>query len=99
MATEPPLPDFTAFRAYVTKALYGSEAAPKVLEWSRKMEEWAKAAVADLGQSLARIEQLQKENADYIEELALMHNYENVALMAADVKRGIRDLEELMEVV
>src|SRR4051794_22142845 len=99
MATEPPLPDFAAFRAYVVNELYGSAAASKIVTWADRMEEWAKAAVDDVAQGLARVEQLQKQVADYEEELQMMHNYEDVALLAADVKRGIRDLEELMEVV
>jgi hypothetical protein len=95
MPDPPSLPNFQAFRAYVVKELYGSAALPKVLDWATKMEEWAKARIEEA----KRIEQLERQVSDFEEALSQMNNYEEVALLAADVKRGIRDLDELMEVV
>lgn len=106
MPTPPPLPNFAAFRGYVVKELYGSTAIPKILDWSEKMEEWAKTAVGQVGSNLKQIEQLEqevdqlkKQVSSFEEELMLLHSYENVARLASDVKRGIRDLDELMEEV
>jgi TolA-binding protein len=96
---EPKLPAFDGFRRYVAKELYGSEHAAKILRWAEQMQEWAEARLEDHKQAKARIDQLQAQISTLDEEIAHMNNYEDVATMAADVRRGIRTLDELWEIL
>jgi uncharacterized coiled-coil protein SlyX len=93
------LPDFNAFRGYVVKELYGSTGVAKIVRWSDQMEKWAKDRAEEIKQAKARIKQLEAQVSDFEEVIAKMNDYEDVAQMASDVKRGIRDLDELWELV
>src|SRR3954465_12969015 len=100
--SKPNLPDFKSFRAYVVKELYGHASIPKILGWADKMEQWAKNRATEIEGAVERIKQLEqqvdqlnKQVSSFEEELTQMQDYANVAQLASDVKRGIRDLDEL----